>query len=73
MARQYGAKRIRATTRDRRTLWFTADDRWSADPASAELIEDEAHADIRLLDAAYLGSDLGQVDLVDAATETAAP
>jgi hypothetical protein len=30
-------------------VWLTADDRWSATMAEAELIEDEAHADIRLL------------------------
>jgi hypothetical protein len=30
-------------------VWLTADDRWSPRMADAELIEDEAHADIRLL------------------------
>lgn len=30
-------------------IWLTADDRWSRDMAEAELIEDEAHAQIRLL------------------------
>jgi hypothetical protein len=30
-------------------VWLTWDDRWSTDMAEAELIEDEAHADIRLL------------------------
>ena len=32
-------------------VWLTADDRWTTDMAEAELIEDEAHAQIRLLDA----------------------
>lgn len=32
-------------------VWLTADDRWTRDMAEAELIEDEAHAAIRLLDA----------------------
>ncbi len=32
-------------------VWLTEDDRWSPDIADAELIDDEAHADIRLLDA----------------------
>lgn len=32
------------------TVWLTADDRWTRDIAQAELIEDEAHAQIRLLD-----------------------
>ncbi|SLN54170.1 DUF2849 domain-containing protein [Roseisalinus antarcticus] len=30
-------------------VWLTADDRWSTDIAEAELIEDEAEADLRLL------------------------
>ena len=30
-------------------VWLTADDRWSRDIADAELIEDEAHAQLRLL------------------------
>ena len=32
-------------------VYLTADDRWSPHLAEAELIEDEAHAQIRLLDA----------------------
>lgn len=31
------------------TIWLTEDDRWSRDIRDAELIEDEAHADLRLL------------------------
>ncbi len=30
-------------------VWLTEDDRWTTDPLEAELIEDEAHADIRLI------------------------
>ena len=30
-------------------VYLTADDRWSRDHAEAELIEDEAHAEMRLL------------------------
>ncbi len=30
-------------------VWLTEEDRWSRDIAEAELIEDEAHAQIRLL------------------------
>jgi hypothetical protein len=66
MTRNFGSKRIRATTRDQRTLWFTADDRWSIDPAEAETIEDEAHADIRLLDAEIRAPLLAAVGFVDA-------
>jgi len=32
-------------------IWLTADDRWSRHIHEAELIEDEAHSQIRLLDA----------------------
>jgi len=32
-------------------VWLTVDDRWTRDIREAELIDDEAHADIRLLDA----------------------
>lgn len=31
------------------TIWLTEDDRWSRHMAEAELIDDEAHAQIRLL------------------------
>ena len=30
-------------------VWLTADDRWTRDHREAELIEDEAHAQLRLL------------------------
>jgi len=39
-------------------VWLTEDDRWSRDMAEAELIEDEAHAQLRLLFAE------GQPDIV---------
>ena len=32
-------------------VWRTADDRWSLDPAEAELLTDEAHAQVRLIEA----------------------
>ena len=32
-------------------VWLTSDDRWTRDMAEAELIEDEAHAQVRLLHA----------------------
>ena len=67
MTREFGLKRIRAITRDQRILWFTPDDGWSADPAQAEPIEDEAHADIRLLDAEIRAPLYAAVGLVDGA------
>ena len=32
-------------------IWFTVDNRWTRDIHEAELITDEAHADLRLLEA----------------------
>ena len=66
MTRVFGLKRIRAVARDQRVLWFTPDDRWSANPAEAEPIEDEAHADIRLLDAEIRAPLYAAVALVEA-------
>jgi hypothetical protein len=39
-------------------VWLTEDDRWTGDMAQAELIEDEAHAQLRLL---FAQSQPGQV------------
>lgn len=33
------------------TIWLKSDDRWTRDLREAELIEDEAHAQLRLLEA----------------------
>ena len=70
MTERFMKHRIAATTPDGRTVWFGADDRWIGDPDRAELIEDEAHADIRLLDAEYLATGLTSVRLVDAGRVT---
>lgn len=37
--------------RDGESVWLTPDNRWTRDHAEAELIEDEAHAQLRLLHA----------------------
>ena len=47
-------------------VWLTTDDRWSRSMAEAELIEDEAHADIRLLFGASQRNTVVGVYLVDA-------
>lgn len=47
-------------------VWLTEDDRWTRDMAQAELIEDEAHADIRLLFGAAQRNTVVGVYLVDA-------
>ncbi|MEO1677134.1 MAG: DUF2849 domain-containing protein [Pseudomonadota bacterium] len=47
-------------------VYLTEDDRWTRDPGDAELIEDEAHADIRLLDASRRSGEVVGVYLADA-------
>lgn len=47
-------------------VYLTADDRWSRRHDEAELIEDEAHAAIRLLDAERRSGEVVGVYLADA-------
>jgi hypothetical protein len=50
MSRRFTPKVITANLLlDGDAVWLTADDRWSKSMSEAELIEDEAHADIRIL------------------------
>ena len=50
MSRRFTPKVITANLLlDGDAVWLTADDRWSKSMHDAELIEDEAHADIRIL------------------------
>jgi len=46
-----------------RYVFLTEADRWTADLAEAEVIEDEAHGDIRLLEAGYSGASISGVRL----------
>ena len=54
-------------------VWLTPDDRWSRDMAEAELIEDEAHADIRLLFGRAQPNVVVGVELVDAVAAPGGP
>jgi hypothetical protein len=47
-------------------VWLTEDDRWTARIDEAELIEDEAHAQIRLIDALARQSEVVGAYLADA-------
>ena len=47
-------------------VYLTADDRWSRDHAEAELIEDEAHAQLRLIHATRQSAAIVGVYLADA-------
>lgn len=59
MTRPFTPKVVTASDlREGDPVWLTADDRWTRDLAEAELIEDEAHAQLRLLHA------LGQPQVV---------
>ena len=50
MSRQFTPKVVTANALlEGDAIWLTEDDRWTRDMAEAELIEDEAHAQIRLL------------------------
>lgn len=52
MARVYTPKVVTANALiEGDVVYLTSDDRWSRDHAEAELIEDEAHAQLRLLKA----------------------
>ncbi|EKE45085.1 hypothetical protein OCGS_0780 [Oceaniovalibus guishaninsula JLT2003] len=48
-------------------VWLTEDDTWSTDMAEAELIEDEAHAQMRLLHAQSRPHEVVGAYLTDAA------
>jgi hypothetical protein len=52
MSRQFTPKVVTANhLLEGDAVWLTADDRWTRDISQAELIEDEAHAQLRLLHA----------------------
>ncbi len=53
-------------------IYLTADDQWSRDHAKAELIEDEAHAQLRLIDAQRAKNAVGAY-LADAKRGTHGP
>ena len=52
MSRQFTPKVVTANALlEGDVIYLTADDKWSRNHAEAELIDDEAHAQLRLLDA----------------------
>ena len=57
--------RIEGVREDGLRVWLTPDDRWSIHPSDAELIEDEAHGDIRLLEADTSTDMVREVRLVE--------
>lgn len=47
-------------------VWLTADDRWTRNIAEAELLIDEAHADLRLIEAQWRQDEIAGAYLADA-------
>ncbi len=47
-------------------IWFTENNEWSRDIADAELITDEAHADVRLIEAEAFADQIAGAHLADA-------
>ncbi len=56
---------LEAQSTDGCALWLTIDDLWSNDPLEAEVLEDEAHATIRLIDGRMLSRQGQTVRLVE--------
>ncbi len=54
-------------------IYLKADDGWSRDLAEAEVITDEAHAQLRLLDAARLGNKVVGAYLADVTPSRSGP
>ncbi|PRY78915.1 uncharacterized protein DUF2849 [Yoonia maritima] len=67
MARAFTPKVITANALlEGDAVWFTADDRWTPHMSEAEFITDEAHADLRLLEAQARQSEIAGAYLADA-------
>ena len=67
MARAFTPKVITANALiEGDAIWFTEDNTWSRDIADAEFITDEAHADLRLIDAQSMADEIAGAYLADA-------
>lgn len=67
MSRKFTPKVVTANDlREGDVVYLTEDDRWSRHHNEAELIEDEAHADIRLIEANRQGNLIVGAYLADA-------
>jgi hypothetical protein len=54
-------------------VWLTEDDRWTRDMAEAELLTDEAHAELRLLEAQSRAGEIAGAYLADARSGATGP
>ncbi len=67
MSRQFTPKVVTANALlEGDVVWLTADDRWTRDIHEAELIEEEAHGQIRLIEASRQTGTVVGVYLADA-------
>ena len=67
MAKQFTPKVVTANALlAGNAVWLTEDDRWSPDMAEAELLTDEAHAQLRLIEASARQAEVAGVYLADA-------
>ncbi len=74
MSRQFTPKVVTANALiEGDVIWLTEDDRWTRDMAEAELIEDEAHAQLRLLFAQSQPGQIVGAYLADAASGAQGP
>ncbi|OSP56329.1 DUF2849 domain-containing protein [Pseudoruegeria sp. SK021] len=74
MSRKFTPKIVTANAlRDGDVIYLTEDDGWSPDIAKAELIDDEAHAEIRLIFASQQTGEVVGAYLADAVADTNGP
>ena len=74
MPRQFTPKVVTANALlEGDVIYLTEDDRWSTELAEAEVLIDEAHADVRLLDASARHAEAVGVYLADVALQDGTP
>ena len=67
MARSFTPKVVTANALlEGDAVWLTEDNRWTRDMREAELLTDEAHADLRLLEAQARAGEIAGAYLADA-------
>ncbi|WP_386682566.1 DUF2849 domain-containing protein [Loktanella sp. R86503] len=67
MAKQFTPKVVTANALlSGDAVWLTEDDRWTGNMAEAELLTDEAHADLRLIEANRRQAEIAGAYLADA-------
>ena len=74
MAQSFTPKVVTANAlREGDAVWLTEDDTWTRDIGKAELITDEAHGDLRLLEAKARANEIAGAYLADAKQRKVGP